>query len=81
MSNLTLQEVGLADPAIQEALLCIQGYTMSIANKAVLSRFGGHYVMRSGDHRVTLPEFETTIEQLIDAWRSFRLAALLPNET
>lgn len=49
---------------------------MSIANKAVLTRFGGHYVMRSGGRRATLPESATSVAPLIDTWRGFRQAAL-----
>ena len=49
---------------------------MSIANHAVLTRFGGQYVMRSGRPHATLPESDTSVGQLIDAWRGFRQAAL-----
>jgi type IV pilus biogenesis protein CpaD/CtpE len=62
-----------------EAKLAAGGYTISIANRAVLGRFRDNYFMRSGDRRLTLPAEKTSLEQLIDHWSNFRRQAVLGN--
>ena len=59
----------------REALLASNGYTVSAENQAVLGRFQDIYFMRNRHRRVALPVRDTPLEQLIDAWRTFRQEA------
>jgi hypothetical protein len=63
-------------PVVLEAKLAESGYTVSIANRAVLGRFNGRYFMRSGNTRLTLPAGDTSLDELISRWNDFRQHAV-----
>jgi hypothetical protein len=63
--------------AEQEALLVMQGYTVSVGKTAALGRISNSFIMRDiHGNRGAIPINNTTRQDLVHCWANFRANAL-----
>jgi CheY-like chemotaxis protein len=66
-----------SDQVVYEVMQAIDGYTLSIAKTVAISRLKNAIFMRSADAKQTFLVSQTSVNQLVDGWRTFRQAVLL----
>jgi CheY-like chemotaxis protein len=76
MSSVVAPENEQSDHVVYEVMQAIDGYTLSIAKTVAISRLRNAIFMRSADAKQTFLVSQTSVNQLVDGWRTFRQAAL-----